>query len=536
MNMAVAYGDRTTPYRTGIIEGFFIKHEGNKVIVEEYDGTLHSIPLLRNANLQIDGRNVAITDFKYGMEIYGEMRGRSISYMDAFSVDMPGYISPGGKLRTGIIKKIDRDQIQIKLPTGREETYFTSPATVVLKGKENVSLNALYEGDRVKLYFDDISTSFISRIQIEGDSILVKDLYKATLSIVDELEDVIVLENIEVFRNGKWQSAGNTMKISYGVDFPLYVGGLKIPYKNLKYYKGKTVYMAIKDFFGKDKIEKMVVKNQYETIYSDKIEEINWYSSQFELANRKNISFHEGTMVIKSGRLVDVYSLTPKSDGLVVADGRGSSIMADVIYIYNEDINNSNIGQDYIYAGRLDSILEGKLYLRDFFLLNRNDWESFDDKKELFYDNDTFIYDLEDNKKISFKEFFAGDYAVDEDNRRKRKLRDWYGYIYTDGDRVSSIYVKKKMDSLLKQRTTIGIVEGAPYDNNLMGWTIRVHDVKDWSSRHEEWMAKNASLNIYLKEAMIVKNGKRIAPEDLKPGDRLYMVREDVVGKIVVVK
>lgn len=523
-------------FQQGIVEGYFIEYKGNNIVVEEYGGATYSIPMVRNVRLEIDGRPVKITDFKRGMEIYAELQGRSIKYMDAYSSDMPGYIQPGEKVRVGVIKEIDRDQIQIKLPTGKEEVYFTSPATIILKNKQNTNVNSLYVGDRVKLYFDEINTSYISRVEIEGDSILIKELYRGKITVVDELEDIIALEKVDVFRNGSWKSLDKNLRLPYNSDLPLYVGGQKINYKNLKYYKGRTVYMAMKDYFGKEKIEKMVVKSQYETSFSEKINEINWFSSQLELANNKNINFHDGTMVIKSGRLVDVYNLNPQSDGLIIADGRGNDLSADLIYIYNEDINNSNIGQDYIYAGRLNTILSDKVYLKDFFLLDKNDWESFPEEKELFYDDDTFIYDMENKKEVSPKEFFSSNFSVDEKNTKDKKPRDWYGYLYTDGDRISAAFVKKSIDSLLVQRTTVGVVENKPVEDPNMGWTMKLRDAKDWSSKHEEWMIKNDSLNLYLREAMIIKNGKRVTINDIRVGDRLYLTRDSNMAKVIIIK
>lgn len=522
-------------FKQGSIEGYFRGYSEGKVIIEEYSGINYRMFMIKDVDLQVDGRPVKITDFRPGMEVYAELQGRSIKYMDAFSVDMPGYIQPGEKVRVGVVKIINGDKIQIKFATGEEESFLTSPATIILRNKENVNISSLYVGDSVKLYFDETNASYISRMEIEGDSIIIKDLYRGNITVVDELEDIIALEKVDVFKNGSWKSLDKNLKVPYNSDLPIYVGGQKINYQNLKYYKGKTVYMAIKDNFGKEKIERMVVKAQYETNFSDKIKNINWFSSQIELDNNKNINFHEGTMVIKSGRLVDIYSLNPKSDGLVIADGRGLNPTADLIYIYNEDINNSNIGQEDIYAGRLDKILQDKVYLRHLSMLNRNEWESFSREKELYYDDDTFIYDMENKKQVSSKEFFSSKFSVDEDNRNRRD-RDWYGYLYTDGDRISTIFTKESRDSLSVQRTTVGIVENNPTEDRSVGWNIKLRDAKNWSVANEEWMVQNASLNLYLKEAMIIKNGKRVKINDIKAGDRLYLVRDSSMAKIIIIK
>ncbi|MSU00618.1 hypothetical protein [Tissierella pigra] len=535
MNFSIANAQGTNIYKEGVLEGYFIEAIDNKIKVEEYSGTIYTIPMIKNVVLEIDGRPVKITDFKKGMEVYITLQGRNIKYMDAYSVDNPAYIQPGEKVRIGTVLGIDRDQIEIKLPTGKREVYFTSPATVVTKNKENINLKELYVGDRVKFYFDDIDTSYISRVNIQGDSILIKDIYRGQLTVTDSLQDIIALEKVDVFRNGKWTSLGKSIKVPYNGNLPIYIGGQKIDIKNLKHYKGKTVYMAMKDYFGKEKVERMVVKAQYENNFSEKIREINWFSSQMELGNNRNINFHDGTIVVKNNRLVDVYNLNSGSDGLIIADGRGSDLTADLVYIYNENINNTNIGQDQLYVGRLNTILEDILYLKDFFLLDKNNWESFNDEKEFFYDDDTFIYDLENNKEVSPKEFFSRDYSVDENNRRNR-TRDWYGYLYTEGDRISAAFIKRSMDSLLNQRTTIGIVESSPVEDNNMGWFLKLKNSKDWSTINEQWMEKNSTLNIYLREAMIIKNGQRVTVNDIKSGDSLYMVRDDNMAKVIIVK
>ncbi|WZL73572.1 hypothetical protein QBE52_02230 [Clostridiaceae bacterium 35-E11] len=541
LTAVIAYGDANGPYRDGFIEGYVKGVVDGQIKIEEYDGTIHLLNFSNKTTLTIDDMLVNVKDFKPGMEVYGELQGRSLTSLESFSTQNPGYIPPGGKVRSGIVKKIDRDQLIVKTPMG-EETYFISPATLVLKKGEDTSLSSLYEGDRVKLYFDEIDSSMISRMNIEGNTILIQDLYRGILAKADPLEDAILLKKLEVFRNGKWEETDKSNAIPYQTDLPLYIAGQKVPYQNLKYYGGRTVYMAVKDFFGRDKIEKMVVKNQYETTYGDKIQKINWYADQFELKNKKNIRFTEGTMIIKNGRLVDKQSIVPNSDAFVVADGRGRDLYADVINIYSEDLNNSNIGQNYIYVGRLNRIFEDTVYLKDFYLLNQHEWESFrtkkeKDEKELFYDHDTMIFNLEEQEYILPKEFFAEDYAVDEDTEyaEEKDLKDWYGYIYADGDRIASIMLQKDLDSLSKQRVTTGTLEQIT-DDAQVGWVAYLRNAKDYSHRHEKWMPKNSTIRISLRKAMIIKDGKIITPEALQPTDRLYIVRDDFDGKVVVVR
>lgn len=538
LSSVFAYGDINKVYRQGFVEGYLIENIDGRLEIESYEGDFYSLAIADDAMYTIDSYIVDKSNFMPGMEVYAEIQGRRVVSVEGYSTSSLGYIPAGSKIRTGRISRIDRNQLVLQLGNGQVESYFTSPATIALKNGNNVALTTLYEGDKVKLYFDEIDTNMINRISIEGDSVRIKGLYKGELSLIDTYSDRITISNLEQISNGTWKDVTQSMTIPYNKDFPLYIGGYEIPYDNLKYYRGKTVYLANKDYFGNDRIERMLVQNQYESTYSDKIEDINWFTNSFELSNNRNINFDEGTIVIKNDRIVDTYALNPNSDVFVVADGRGMDSSAGIIYVLNEDINNSNIGQHYIYAGRMDKILEDKLELKDFFILEENEWQSFDDKKDLFFDNDTDIYDITNGKKLSIKEFYSGNYAVDEDSRyaKRNNLKDWHGYIYTDGDRISSIMVQKKMDSLLRQRVTNGQIATTPIEDNLVGWKTEITNARDWSNRSSQWMEKNTNLNINLEEALLIKEGKQIEPYQLKVGDRVYLVRDDFYSKILIVK
>ena len=136
-----SYGDISGPYRNGFIEGYVKKILDKEIQIEEYDGTIHQLPFDPKAILTIDDVLVSLKDFKAGMEVYGELTGRRLKSLESFSTENPGYIPPGGKVRSGVIRTIDRDQIMIQTPFGSKETYFSTPATVALKRGINISLN-----------------------------------------------------------------------------------------------------------------------------------------------------------------------------------------------------------------------------------------------------------------------------------------------------------------------------------------------------------------------------------------------------------
>ncbi|MDD2585122.1 MAG: hypothetical protein PHO25_00665 [Syntrophomonadaceae bacterium] len=540
------YAVEINPYTAGYTEGYLVSLTSGvsgeeaapaRAEIETYAGYHYIFDIDPGAKFIIDRRPVSRDALQAGMEVYGVLQGKKLVSLEAYSTAAMGYISPGSRVRKGIIKNIDRSQIEIAQSNGQQATYYTAPATIVQRKGQNVALDSLYEGDQILLYFDDLQTDIISRMQVEGDSILVKDLYKGRLALVDELDNTIGLEDIEVFRNGQWQELTAVYSMPFSNDMPLYIGGQKIPLQNLKYYRGKTAYLVGKNIMGRDNIASMIIKNQYEATVADKIRDINWYTEALEMDNNRNYAFDEGSIIIKNGRLRDKFALSVGDDAYILSDGRAGDRIASIIYIYNEDINNSSIGEHYIYTGRIDQVLEDTVWLKKFSILNQNEWEAYDEEKQLYYDNDTRIYDMGQGKLITPGEFFAGDYAVDEDSDRaeKNKLKDWYAYVYTDGDRIACIALQKNMDALLRQRVTSGVVVNVN-DNPLAGWMLSLRDSKDWSTRRNQWMPKSSNLNISLSKAMIIKEGTLIPPEELRTGDRLYLVRDDFKARVIIVK
>lgn len=533
---STAYADPNGPYRDKYIEGYLIDISQNKATIEEYDGTVHSLSILRNAYLTIDGIPVKYSDFRLGMEVFGTLQGRSLRTLESYSTENPGYIPPGKKVRAGIIKNLNPNYITIRIPSGEDEIYTITPATIITRKGNPTSLSKLYEGDSVRLYFDEYNTSSVSRIEVEGDSILVEGIYKGIISFNDSLDDRIILKDVKKLNNIQWKDYSELVALEGADDLPIYIGGQRINPTNLKYYKGREAYIAVKSIFGRKTIEKIVIKANRELNFTEKIIDINYYSDSFKLNNMINLTLNDGTIIVKNNRLVDKYSVNSQSDAFVVADS-AMNPQANLIYIYSEDINNSNIGTNALYFGRLDEIVDYSVLLDDYSVLDRNEWNSYRRETELFYDDDTHIYNLDDKKLITVEEFQAGNYAVDEDSdyADDNNLKDFYGYIYTDGNNILAAGLQQEEDDLFKQRITLGYIKELSTDP-YVGSVMTITDARDYSSRKETFIHKTQDLRLMLEDALIVKEDKLLSKEDLKPGDRLYIVRDDFRCKFILVK
>jgi len=537
----VALGAEASPFVQGYIEGYLIRinnteEAGRTAEIETYEGQRYVLTVHPQARFMIDDRLVNWSDLYSGMEVYGTIQGRQLHTLEGYSTAQLGFINPGSKVRKGVITKINSDSLEIRSQDGSRLTYRLLPGTIVLRQGQSVSAGTLYTGDRVKLFFDDINTDVISRIEVQGDSIQVKDIYRGRMTSVDAYSNRLLVDNLERFYNGRWQDTPPNYSLTYTRGLPLYYGGQVIPERNWTYLRGKTVYLISKNLLGRETVDRAIVKSQYESGYTDKIDSINWFAESLELKSHRNLRLNEGTIVIKNGRLQDRYVLSPGDDVYIVADGSGSSAaMANIVYILNEDINNSAMGQHFLYCGTIDQIFEDRIRLDRYHMLNQHEWERYTEDKELYYDMDSDFYNLETQTLISGEELYAGDYVVDEreDRARDLNLEDWFAWIYTEGDRIAAMAVQKEFEGR-GDRITTGRVTGI-VDDNLVGWTLTLGDSRDWSSRREAWVPKSTDLRINVAKAMIVRNGEIITADQLKPGERLYIVRSDFRAHVVIV-
>ncbi|HWP98393.1 MAG TPA: hypothetical protein VN426_16245 [Syntrophomonadaceae bacterium] len=533
------------PLAQGFIEGYLNKvttpdpkaaGDYGSLSIETYGGAIYDFAVTQDSTFSIDNTPVKLQDLHKGMEVYGKLEGSSILTLEGYSTAKTGYIQPGSRVVVGTIQKIDSDQLQVQQDNGMGASYYTTPATPISRSGQAINLDGLYVGDRVKLYFDEIDNNTVSRIEVQGASILVKDVYKGSLSMVDTAGLHCTLSGVQVLKDCLWQSYQPTWRVDYNSDLPVFMAGQKISLYNLKYYKGRDVYLVTKSVMGKECIDRMVIKSQYEAAYSAQINDINWGSNACKLNNNKNVSFNDGSIIIQDGRLQDKGVLSVGTDAYFVTDSLGSQRLASLVYIFNVGVNNSSVGQSSVYSGRLSDIFEDSFWLRSEYQLQDNSWQSCD-KQEVYYDNDTSIFDMVSGKVITPAEFVGGDYTVDSDSDRAEEndLNDWYAYVYTMGDRAACIGVYKDKDTLSEERISTGTVRSLKKDDTA-GWEATLQNSCDWSGVNDQWMPKNADLTLGIGQALIIRNNKIITAQSLKSGDRLYIVRNDFYAKVVLVK
>lgn len=574
------------PLSTGSVQGYFkssqtVAETGadgkplNIIMleIEDYSGNTIRLQLSSSAKLYIDQRETTLGGFKKNMEIYAELSSSEVVRMEGYSTVNPGYVAPGSRQREGTITLIERDQMKIALSGGQILSCFTGPATLVSKYGTQSSLSELVVGDKVKLYFDDadatscviydentlIEYSIVSRIEVMDETAQIIDVFKGELVSVDRTQPLLTFKDVKVLKNGRWSDYQSSLQITYNESNPIYLGGQEISRRNLKNYAGKDVFWVNRDRLGNstltgyDTIEKMVIKGQYSTIFTDQITNLNWYNTSFELANKQNISFHNGTIILKDGRVQATSALANNQNVLVLADGNNGAYSAAVVMIMNDGVASNNISQKQIYCGKLIVAAENQVIISDYYWLKDNEWLSLKDDKPFFWDEDSVIlvYDKANTKmvQISGDDFLAGNYVVNEHSSyaTSNNLKSYYAYIYADGDRVVAMMLQPTMDTLLVQRITTARLSQVE-NHTTLGWRFILKDSSDWSNRQDQWVARTGALNVTLNKAMIIKNNHVILTDqlktnlsgalstDMRENDQLLIIRNDIEAKIVLVK
>ncbi len=525
----------------GVIEGCLLEMKPPaetspaSLAIEDYQGQVHRLSVPETASCFIDGIPVPWSDLQPGVEVVASVRGGQLASLEAFSTPHPGYIAPGSLTVKGLVTAINQDEITVLGDNGTEGHYILAPFTSVIRAGLAVPPDSLYTGDQVILYFDDIDSGLISRMEIQGDSILVGNLYRAALQLVNPVQGSLSCSQVELFKNGSWQASASAMSCAYD-DLKIYLGGRQVLASNLKYYRGKTVYLLTRRVMGREVVDRLIVKGQTEYTCRGCAEGVNFLTGQFEL-NQKNFIMDSGTIIIKDGRLQPPGALSDGSSLLVIADNWLGQTRSNIVYILDQGLNNSNLGQQRLYYGRIDLITADSLWLKNPQQLQSHVFADAGDEVQLYYGSDSRIYDSSADKWLDITEIMAGSYAVDEDSEfsDSRDLKDWYGYLYCKQDHIMGMVVWPERSNTDKLRVSTGTVASAAPDV-LLGWSINLENGYDWSHHNKQWMPKGVPLKLSLHDALIIKNGQAITPAQLKSGDRLYLLRDDIHIRFAVVK
>jgi len=530
----------------------------------DYNDQIKKYEVTNYAQIIINQEIADIGDLKYGQDVVLDITNGYVTQIKGETFINPGFIPDYSKMRTGTVVNVNvYGDVKVKYDDGTYKTINVPDGATVLKGGNVIAAKAMQEGDKVKVYFNDIYSSDASLIEVEGKEQLIQTIYRGYLSDVNLYRNTLTIVEPAVLNNAQWKVQESTYSKTFELDedIPLYVRGEKITLTDLaKLYKQKPVYLAIRDDYSTERVMQVSVAIGGERFSIDRVETVDKVIENFELKdNNSNVVYNEGTIFLKNSRLVDPTSLDEKDDVIVVSDFYKGQNSANIVRI-TSDVEEIF---DNIYIGAIENVYGYSFNLRNHATLSGNEWGDVQESTSgMFYHfNDLNIVDITDKTnflQLPSYNFYHGGYSRLENKKPSGSGLDYYRYytfFVTDDDRkvigmnirkyglldgqnidqtkTKESDIKRELD---KRLAGIVLTRGSIVGFNDTFQRINITDSHDWAEVDGRWNANKADSAVEYRDAIIIKNGQRIEREDLLAGDYVYVVRDDEDALVIFVE
>lgn len=494
------------------LTGVKIRNEQNKTVVFTIDSS---------AALTINSVGVTIEAFKTGMPIQATINLRRVKAMSGSSFQSPGAIDTRDKIVNGTINRIDPTGafLSIRLDDNKTKTFYLNEGTEVFKGTALVDLSTLYEGDRVKLTFASSNTSYIQSINVNTQGVKIERLAKGTIQTIDPLRRKLTIKNQSTFTDWKWDDKlPRQTSYTYTAKTPIYAGNQPIAIDKARYYQNNEAYFVTVRQFNKEVVERIVIKQNKERTFYEPISSANLSQKKLSLLKSGSVTYHNGTILIRNGRIVDSNSLPFKGSAFVVTDGLQKSEYANVIHVTNDGFQSPNLANHTLYFGHITYSNGYRLTISITSQLNGNRWTS-SGPVSLSFSNDT----------VSVEDRGTGYIDIVPQQDEVREHIGSYGYFYVANGHITGLHLVDG-PSLKASLISVGRLDSLSTDQK----TIIVRNVSHWTNGSWEETGRLQQMDI--QQTTFIRDGSVISANELNIHDRLYMVHESAVkGRIILV-
>lgn len=537
----------------------------SSITVFGYDDVIYEYPVASYVNVTVNDTYAQLDDLLYGQDVTLDLnQGYVINIESETFTDKPGYIPKYGKVRMGTVYATFPAGIVFEVGDTRK-SYDIPDSTPIIKGGVAITKNAIKEGDSVKLFFDDIYSDTVTKIEVEGIERLIQQVYKGRLGSVNETLNSITLYEPRYLKNMDWESVGSyTKELKVADNAEIYRGNLPVSLVDLERdHRDQTVYVVVEDSYGDSMASKISIKYGGENLYSDTIRDINDALGSMELENRVNLNLTKGTIVVKESRFIDPSLLDVKDNVLVVSEYQLGENNANIIKL---NTSTENIFER-VFIGAIETVGGNYFTVKNWSTIDDNEWDAIDDSSSdrFYYHTDTVLTDItdfDDPETIRSSDFFHDSYSRVEnegDDDKGLQFERYYAIFVLqdmDGDTRSITAMNVKHKGLLENQNIddditdvddiadelddtlddMFITRGV-LDNIDSTWDrLRLTDSNDWISSVAEWQSNSVDTYVEYQNAIIIKGNEVITIDDLDIGDNLYVLRNDEVAMVLFVE
>ena len=484
-----------------------------KITLVNDEGKTITLNMDEYVPLFVNSTPTTVGAFKEGMWIEASVNLRKVQELNGLTSIDQGESSSIGRNVTGTINNIDLkgQYITLNLKNRQQAKYYIDTETEISKENKLVDLSVLYEGDRVKLYLEDDGSDKLSSIEIVVDGIKIEQLYKGTIQQLNSKQKKLVIKDEMEFINWKWQlssyNKGNITSKFFTAKTPVYVGNKKVDPNQLHKYVNNEVYYVTTEKSGDEVIQKIIIKQTNERTLHENLVGVDTSNKKISLVNTKNVPYHDGTIIIRNGRLVDASSLT-FGDAYVITNGATTHQYANIIHINNNGFQSPNLSNQSVYFGQINSVESYQLLLNNTNLLTNNYWSS-QGSTNLKFSNDTVVVENGNILTTDFK-YSTGKYA----------------YFYVKDNHVVAARI---IGSSYGPASTFltGRLNSSSYN-----W-LSLNNVSYWNAGSWQKYAYYNSLNI--SNATFIKEGKVISSFEIQKNDRLFIIHDSFYSQAHII-
>jgi hypothetical protein len=534
------------------------------ITIFDYNDQIKKFEVTNYATTVINHEIADVSDLKYGQDVVMSITNGYVTRISGETFINPGYIPEYSKMRNGTVSNVSKyGDIKMKLGDGSYQTIKVPDNTSILKAGNIITIQALQEGDKIKVYFSDIYTDDAARIEVEGKEQLIQSLYRGLIQNVNVYRKELTIIEPATLNNAQWQTIENSYSKTFTIndEAGIYVRGEKITIDELaKLYKQKPVYIAARDDYSNEQVMQISVAIGGEHFSVDRVEYLDKVIGSFELFdNNSNITFNEGTIFLKNSKLVDASNIKRYDDVIVVSDYYKGQDNANIVRITSD----AERIFDNIYIGAIEQVYGNSFNIRNYSTISGNEWGDVTSSTSAYfhYFNNLDIIDITDKtdfKSQSSYQFYHSGYSRLENKKTSGTgldYRRYYTFFVTDEDRQvvgmnmrhmglvdgQNIDMNATAESDIKKELNVTLAGLVLTRGTVAGFNdtfkrIELTDSHDWAEDFGRWNANRGNSSVEWRDAIFMKNGKRIEKEDVIMGDYLYVLRDDEDALVIFVE
>ncbi|MGE5416796.1 MAG: S-layer homology domain-containing protein [Acidobacteriota bacterium] len=516
-----------------------IDFDKKTINVRSLSNAVLTIPLANNYKVDMDGYPGRLEDLIGGQKVSLQLKGTQVAYIQS-AVSYPDPSGPAAETRTafGTLIYKSATEFEVKGDDGVSRIYKVDRSTVYARNNMLIGWRDMQAGDYLKFY---INAANDTAYKVESTNVTnaVYAIYKAKIQSIDSTGNEMAFNDVQQYDTGSWKTVGPFNAMPIAGDAKLYKGDTRLTVDTLKgSYTGYYCYFTTATSYGKERVNRLTIKTDAERKYTGKINVMRVNLKSYTVDQvATELKYDDGTIVVKDNRLIQPESLSAGSQGNYFIneqyiDEHNNIKWTKLLVVESVEPPTSLA----FYRGKITKVRGDVVTVNYYSKILNNEWDM------LRGSGYTTTFVPTEDSTIMNGIVSSAVYEVYRPTFLDQGLMGDYdnalAYIIADNDNAVAMNITAKVYNGIDDREYTG--ERVSYgDVGSVDWsagTVTLNHVKDWDETNDQWSASGTDFTIALSKAVIVKDKHGVRPSDIKPGDKLYILRAGLLPLMIIVQ